>query len=265
MLRNNSKVAVVAEVSVKYTFLSLICDLKCFAFVLLCLIFAGAAAGVGQIDSTNSAMAQRDNASDQSLNNNINLSSSMSQTNEPGNLGSSNDWQSTENQTSSPKLPILTEISDKGTYKVELRWSSPVDIQSPTILSQDGFDLELLFLNASAQEVTPQTMQGNFSNLTMDFGRSISSEVSNLSTVEPIVPIDSFDIAIYDDKGNELWSKMDQIPTAGRSPLRVMLDPNYSGGITIAVTDIKSPLKSGSSEKADESVRFTAAVQGKQS
>ena len=97
MLRNNSKVAVVAEVSLKYTFLSLICDLKCFAFVLLCLIFAGAAAGVGQIDSTNSVMAQRDNASDQSLNNNINLSSSMSQTNEPGNLGSSNDSQSTEN------------------------------------------------------------------------------------------------------------------------------------------------------------------------
>jgi hypothetical protein len=262
MLRNKSKVAVV---SVKYTFLSLICDLKCFAFVLLCLIFAEAAAGVGQIDSTSSAMAQRDNASEQSLNNNINLSSSMSQTNEPGNLGSSNDSQSTENQTSSPKLPILTEISDKGTYKVELRWSSPADIQSPAILSQDGFDLELLFLNASAQEVTPQTMQGNFSNLTMDFGRSISGEVSNLSTVEPIVPIDSFDVAIYDDKGKEMWSKMDQTPTAGRSPLRVMLDPNYSGGITIAVTDIKSPVASGSSEKAGESVRFTAAVQGKQS
>jgi hypothetical protein len=250
---------------VKYTYLSLICDLKCFAFVLLCLIFAGAAAGVGQIERTNSAMAQRDNASDQSLNNNINLSSSMSQTNEPGNLGSSNDSQSTENQTSSPKLPILTEISDKGTYKVELRWSSPADIQSPAILSQDGFDLELLFLNASAQEVTPLTMQGNFSNLTMDFGRSISGEVSNLSTVEPIVPIDSFDVAIYDDKGKEMWSKMDQTPTAGRSPLRVMLDPNYSGGITIAVTDIKSPVASGSSEKAGESVRFTAAVQGKQS
>ncbi len=265
MLRNNSKVAVVSEVSVKYTCLSLICELKCFAFVLLCLIFVGAAAGVGQIDSTNTVMAQRDNASDQSLNNNINLSSSMSQTIEPGNLGSSNDSQGTENQTSSPKLPILTEISDKGTYKVELRWSSPADIQSPAILSQDGFDLELLFLNASAQEVTPQTMQGNFSNLTMDFGRSISGDVSNLSTVEPIVPIDSFDVAIYDDKGKEMWSKMDQTPTAGRSPLRVMLDPNYSGGITIAVTDIKSPLTSGSSDKADQSVKFTAAVQGKQS
>lgn len=99
----------------------------------------------------------------------------------------------------------------------------------------------------------------------MDFGRSISSEVSNLSTVKPIVPIDSFDITIYDDEGNEMWSKMDQTLTAGRSPLRVMLDPNYNGGITITVNDIKSALASGSSEKADESVRFTATVQGKQS
>lgn len=255
-----------AKNSVKHTFLSVICDLKCFAFVLLCLIFAGAAAVTGQFDGTNFALAQGDNVSDQSLNNNnVNLSSSMSQTNEPGDLRQSDVSTSTENQTTSPKLPILTEISDKGTYKVELRWSSPVDIQSPAILSQDGFDLELLFLNASAQEVTPQTMQGNFSNLTMDFGRSISSEVSNLSTVEPIVPVDSFDVTIYDDKGKEMWSKMDQTLTAGRSPLRVMLDPNYSGGITITVTDIKSPLTSGSSEKADESVRFTATVQGKQS
>jgi hypothetical protein len=263
MLVFSSKVAAARQVTLKYTFLSIIYDLKCFAFILFFLVFAGATAGVDQLDSTNPALAQGDNASNQSLNNNnINLSSSMSQIKEPG---ESNASKGTENQTSSPKLPILTEISDKGTYKVELRWSSPVDIQSPAILSQDGIDLELLFLNASSQEVTPQTMQGNFSNLTMDFGRSISSEVSNLSTVEPIVPIDSFDIAIYDNKGNEMWSKMDQTLTAGRSPMRVMLDPNYSGGITIIVNDIKSPITSGSSEKADETVRFTATVQGKQS
>ncbi len=76
----------------------------------------------------------------------------------------------------------------------------------------------------------------------MDFERSITSEVSNLSTIEPIVPIDSFDITIYDDQGKELWSKTDHTLTAGRSPIRVMLDPNYSGGITIAIDDIKSPL-----------------------
>lgn len=139
-----------------------------------------------------------------------------------------------------------------------------MDIQSPAILSKDGFDIELLFLNASLQEVSPQTMQGNNSNLTMDFERSITSEVSNLSSVEPILPIDSFDITIYDDEGKELWSKTDQTLTAGRAPMRVMLDPNYSGGITITVNDIKSPLTSDSNEKADESVRFTATVQGEQ-
>ncbi|MGH9987502.1 MAG: hypothetical protein ACRD8W_26455, partial [Nitrososphaeraceae archaeon] len=80
----------------------------------------------------------------------------------------------------------------------------------------------------------------------------------------PIVPIDSFDITIYDDEGKEMWSKTDQTLTAGRAPMRVMLDPNYSGGITITVNDIKSPLTSGSNEKADESVRFTATVQGEQ-
>lgn len=82
--------------------------------------------------------------------------------------------------------------------------------------------------------------------------------------MEPIVPVDSFDVTIYDDEGNELWSKVDQTLTAGRASMRVMLDPSYSGGITITVDDIKSPL-TADSEKADESVRFTATVQGEQS
>ena len=246
---------IAANGPVKYPFLSLIKCQKCSFFIALYVVIIAVA--VNQLGYTTSLVAQEDITGDKSLNNsNINLSSSMSQTNEPGDSSGS-----TENLTSSPRLPIITEVSDKGTYKVELRWSSPVDIQSPAILTKDGFDIELLFLNASSPEATPQTMQGNNSNLTMDFERSITSEVSNLSTVEPIMPIDSFDVTIYDDKGNELWNKMDQTLTAGRAPMRVMLDPNYSGGITITVDDIKSPLTSGS----DESVRFTATVQGEQS
>gem|GEM_PF-1018516 len=250
---------------VKNPFVSLVCCLKSSVFIALYVVLFVLA--VNQSGNSTPVLAQANTTTgDQSLEgSNINLSSSMSQTNEPGDIGQGNISASNENQTSSPRLPILTEVSDKGTYKVELRWSSPVDIQSPAILSKDGFDIELLFLNASSPEATPQTMQGNNSNLTMDFERSITSEVSNLSTVEPIVPIDSFDITIFDDQGKELWSKMDQTLTAGRAPLRVMLDPNYSGGITITVADIKSPLTSGSSEKAGESVRFTATVQGGQS
>lgn len=264
MTKIGSNGNIIADVSVRYPSLSLFSNLKCFVFVAFYIVVIAVASN--QSAETTSLQAQGDIAGDNPLDDsNINLSSSMSQTNEPGDLGQENlSGNNTENQTSSPKLPIITEVSDKGTYKVDLRWSSPVDIQSPAILSKDGFDIELLFLNASLQEVSPQTMQGNNSNLTMDFERSITSEVSNLSTVEPIVPIDSFDITIYDDKGKELWSKTDQTLTAGRAPMRVMLDPNYSGGITITVNDIKSPLTSGSSEKADESVRFTATVQGEQ-
>jgi hypothetical protein len=258
----DSNYSIAANGSSKCTFLPLITCLKCSVFVAFS-VLAGTAVAVIQSGGTISLMAQVDSVGDKSLNNsNINLSSSMSQTSEPGDLGPANNSGTNENQTSSPRLPIVTEVSDKGTYKVELRWSSPVDIQSPAILSKDGIDMELLFLNASSPEATPQTMQEN--NLTMDFERSISSEVSNLSTVEPVVPVDSFDVTIYDDEGNELWSKMDQTLTAGRAPMRVMLDPSYSGGITITVDDIKSPL-TANSEKADESVRFTATVQGEQS
>jgi hypothetical protein len=255
---------IAANGSIKYPFQSLIICLKCSVFIAFYVVIIAVA--VNQPGDITSLLAQQDTTGDKSFDNsNINLSSSMSQTSEPGDLGQETNSGSAENQTSSPRLPIITEVSDKGTYKVELRWSSPLDIQSPAILSKDGFDMELLFLNASSPEATPQTMQGNNSNLTMDFERSITSAVSNLSTIEPIVPVDSFDITIYDDKGDELWNKMDQTLTAGRAPMRVMLDPNYSGGITITVDDIKSPLTSGSNEKADESVRFTATVQGEQS
>jgi hypothetical protein len=248
----------------KSPFLSLFNCLKNSLYITLYVSLLAFA--VSQLGESTSLLAQGNNTDDQPLEgSNINLSSSMSQTDEPGVKGEENMSSSTENQTTSPRLPILSEVSDKGTYKVELRWSSPVDIQSPAILSKDGFDIELLFLNASAPEATPQTMQGNDGNMTMDVERSITSDISNLSTVEPIVPIDSYDITIYDDQGRELWNKEDQTLTAGRSPIRVTLDPNYSGGITITVDDIKSPLTSGSSEKANESVRFTATVQGEQS
>jgi hypothetical protein len=156
-------------------------------------------------------------------------------------------------------------LSDKGTYRVELRWSSPLDIHSPAILSKDGFDIELLFLNASSPEATPETISGDISNLTTDFERSITSENSNLSTMEPIPPVDSFDITLYDDSGNVLWSKVDQTLTAGRALLRVDPDTDYSGGISIMINDIKSPKTADSDEnaKSDESVRFSASIQGR--
>jgi hypothetical protein len=69
-------------------------------------MFVGVAAIVGQFDSTNTVMAQKNNESFFSALNSNNISgidygiiSSMNQTNEPGDLDDSNVSSSSENQT----------------------------------------------------------------------------------------------------------------------------------------------------------------------
>lgn len=97
-------VAVVTEASVKYSYLSLIYDLKSFILISLYLMFGGVATVSGQFDSTNSVLAQRDNESFFSPLNSENISgidyriiSSMNQTNETGDLDESNVSSSFEN------------------------------------------------------------------------------------------------------------------------------------------------------------------------
>jgi hypothetical protein len=99
------KVAVVTEASVKDPCLSLIFDLKSFTFISLYAMFIGVAAVAGQFDSTNPVLAQGDNGSFSPLNNkNISgidygITSSMTQTNESGDLDKSNVSDISENQT----------------------------------------------------------------------------------------------------------------------------------------------------------------------
>ncbi|MGC2307665.1 MAG: hypothetical protein WA461_04645 [Nitrososphaeraceae archaeon] len=106
--RIGSKVAVVTEASVRYPCLSLIYELKSFTFISLCTMFVGVAAIAGQFDSTNSVLAQGDNGSYTFFNpNNISgidygIISSMSQTNESGDLDESDVSSSSENQTNAP-------------------------------------------------------------------------------------------------------------------------------------------------------------------
>jgi len=45
------------------------------------------------------------------------------------------------------------------------------------------------------------------------------------------------------------------MPSAGMAPIRVTLDPSYTGGITIGIY-----ITSSSDEKSNESVKFTANV-----
>lgn len=74
-------------------------------------MFVGVAAIVGQFDSTNSVLAQRDNGSFFSALNSNNISgidygiiSSMNQTNEPRDLDDSNVSSSSENQTNTSSI-----------------------------------------------------------------------------------------------------------------------------------------------------------------
>ena len=81
----------------------------------------------------------------QSNNNNYAFALSNNNTNSSKNTGL---VQSSNNSNST--IPIMTKISNNGTYLVQLKWSNPTSLQSPNIPANKGFDMEVLFLNASA-------------------------------------------------------------------------------------------------------------------
>jgi hypothetical protein len=188
----------------------------------------------------------------------------------PGNISSSNDRNDTILNTTSTNLPVLQKLSDMGNYVVQIRWG-----QDPTLLAASGFDMELVFLNASEPEATSQTFPQKETNLT---GQSTlgSSFFTDPSIVQRMVPIESYDMTIYSDSGKELWKKADQPVHAGRAYERVTFQNPYTGGITIQINNIKSGgsmggtiggALSGSNENkttdgrsSTDSVKFTARV-----
>ena len=188
----------------------------------------------------------------------------------PGNISSNNERNDTILNTTSTNLPVLQKLSDMGNYIVQIRWG-----QDPTLLAASGFDMELVFLNASEPEATSQTFPQKETNLT---GQSTvgSSFFTDPSIVQRMVPIESYDMTIYSDSGKELWKKVDQPVHAGRAYERVTFQNPYTGGITIQINNIKSGgsmggtiggALSGSNENkttdgrsSTDSVKFTARV-----
>lgn len=170
--------------------------------------------------------------------------------------------------------PATAKLSDKGNYKVEIKWGSG---NSSNFLSGRGFDMEISFLNASAPEATQQSIPQKETNLTSQ--SSINPNGANVpSIIERVLPVESFDIAVYSDHGKILWQKTNQPVTGGRALESIKLENGYSGAITIQITNIKNggnmgntiagPLSGSSSnittsKKADnntDSVTFTAKV-----
>ena len=163
-------------------------------------------------------------------------------------------------------LPILSKISDKGNYQVQIRWGQP---QDPNLLPQKGFDMEVLFLNASAPVPTAKTVPQRETNLT---GNSVvgGTGYTDPSVIQRLVPIDSFDITIYSNDGKVLWNKVNQAVTAGRAAERVSFQNGYTGGITIVINNIKAsnsvtggnltPLSTPAKPGTTDSVKFTTKI-----
>ena len=122
---------------------------------------------------------------------------------------------------------VSEETSEKGNLLIQLKSSLTSD--------PSNFPLEIVFLNSTLPKQTPQTVPNLESN---DSGETLSSTgLSVPSTLERVVPIQSFDIIIYDANGTEVWKKTAQVGTEGRANLNVDFG-DYNGKLTIVIDKI---------------------------
>lgn len=153
-------------------------------------------------------------------------------------------------------LPELEQMSDKGIYRVLFRWPEV------TLNPQGAIQVEIVFLNASAPEPTPENFPQTETNET---GQSTpgASGFTDPSIIETTLPVESYDIAIYADDGRELWKQEDQPGLGGRGTQRIEFASNYTGSVTINITDIRPGWDVGETTTAEDmtdSVSFTATV-----
>jgi hypothetical protein len=152
----------------------------------------------------------------------------------PGNVSNSTDQEDIVLNTTTTDIPVLEKLTDKGTYKVQLRWGQP-----PSLLPENGFDMEIVFLNASSPPASPQTFPATETNETGAATTMGATGYTDPSLIERMVPIQSYDISIYSDDGRELWKKTNQAVQGGRAYERVTLEKPYTGNITVSIFNIK--------------------------
>ncbi|HYT01421.1 MAG TPA: hypothetical protein VEL70_00845, partial [Candidatus Acidoferrum sp.] len=63
---------------------------------------------------------------------------------------------------------------------------------------------------------------------------------SQPNIIQRLVPVDSFDMTIYSNNGKVLWNNTNQAVTSGRATETISLNGNYTGPITILISNIKS-------------------------
>ena len=152
----------------------------------------------------------------------------------PGNISVPSNQGDIVLNTTKTDIPVLEKISDNGTYRVQIRWG-----QSPSLLPENGFDMEIVFLNASAPPSTSQTFPTKETTEMGDPSTMGSTGYTDPSRIENMVPIQSYDMTVYSDDGRELWKKENQAVQGGRAYERVTLEEPYTGNITISIQNIK--------------------------
>jgi len=161
----------------------------------------------------------------------------------------------TQLNATSTEAPVLQKISDKGIYNVQLKWPEPVDD------AQNALQVELVFVNASAPLPTNNTVpekEGNASGSGTEAGLTVPESLGG----EPL-PVESYDMIIYDPNGNKLWEKQDQPGLGGRGTQRIVLESDYKGPVTVEVSDIRPGWDLSNTTNTDnmtDSATFTATI-----
>jgi hypothetical protein len=165
------------------------------------------------------------------------------------------DDNSTGLNVTSTDVPVLQQVSEKGIYLVELKW--------PLVYSdaEDSLQVELVFNNASAPPPTSDTIPQREDNFT-DSGLEDTRTVPAILGGEPM-QVESYDMAIFTPDGRKLWEQLDQPGQGGRATQRIELDSNYTGPVTVNISDIRpgdSMGEAASGADMTDAVTFTVTI-----
>jgi hypothetical protein len=75
--------------------------------------------------------------------------------------------------------------------------------------------------------------------------------------------VESYDMAIFTPDGRKLWEQLDQPGQGGRATQRIELDSNYTGPVTVHVSDIRpggAGNETGTAADMADSVTFTVTI-----
>jgi hypothetical protein len=161
----------------------------------------------------------------------------------------------TQLNTTSTDVPVLEQISEKGIYRVQLKWPQTITD------AENALQVEIVFNNASAPMPTNTTIPQREGNATGS-GTEVGLTVPGILGGEPM-QVESYDMALFTPDGRKLWEKLDQPGQGGRATQRIDLDSNYTGPVTININDIRpggGADETGNATDMADSVTFTATI-----